>query len=136
MHFKNTVVTQRKIRATNASIRHWEENLRFAEQGKPLLVTLGIQQCALCQLPSGCNGCPVFLVSGNTCTETPYYDVCSERYLAVNDPFRSLDALKEAIRRELEFLKTVRKHCILRSRDLRPVVGPQPSKLKTRVRIS
>lgn len=135
MRFKDAFVTRRKIRATNASIKHWEQNLKFAEEGRPLLITLGIRECALCQI-TGCGTCPVLVVSGNMCTETPYFDVCGERRLAVTDPHRKLDALKEAIRREIGFLRTVRKHCIPRTRDLRPVVGPQPSKLKTRVRIS
>ena len=64
----------------------------------------GNDNCALCETHSHCCGCPVAQNSGYTnCFQTPFYDY--EDAAEVGD----LDAMRDAAKRELEFLKGLRK---------------------------
>ena len=64
----------------NEVIKHWEENLKKAENAQ--LPTLGRGACLYCRIyanPTECGRCPIKAKTGeNYCTGTPYYRVTFE----------------------------------------------------------
>jgi len=91
--------------ALEASIRHWEANLRASE---PYLAVTNGSACALCIrfVPCGCSGCPVREATGAVaCRNTPYYDAVEARQAwrrSGNDI-----GWREAAQAELDFLRSL-----------------------------
>ncbi len=105
------------LQALNKSIAKWERNATTYDLWE---VTLGILECALCQLfwDRNCKGCPVLEKTGATCCDETPYEHCSVAYrtwkytwLATTpESWNTLlvgAAFRRAARKEVAFLRSL-----------------------------
>jgi hypothetical protein len=99
----------RTLEALKASIAKWERN---AVATTPAEYKTGEVDCQLCYLfiyPDSCEGCPVFLKSGERyCRSTPYMSASSARaYWGSTQSTDLRDRAHAAARDEVAFLKSL-----------------------------
>lgn len=108
-----------KSEALEASILHWQENVKAETPGE---VRLGVSDCALCDLYSPpcadeCKGCPVSEKAGDVCCrKTPYSAAytawISWKYTNPNSDGDTLlaarDEFRKAAQAEVDFLISLR----------------------------
>ena len=105
-------MTKRVLKAIDSSIAHWE---RMLEKGITERDLPTQKHCALCRMfvleKECCDDCPVARKSGEDyCRGTPYYDADE----ALRDWHRGGRPRRAPVRKELNFLKSVRKWYIKR----------------------
>lgn len=98
-----------KSEALEASILHWQENVK-AE--RPEDVRMGPANCALCSLffEDGCKGCPVMRRTGySRCEDTPYERADGAFYMwykTYDDD--ACDDFRKCAQAEVDFLISLR----------------------------
>lgn len=106
---------ERTREALEASIRHWEENVKAARPGGASCAASECSLCGLFFLPDDdsktCKGCPIFKHTGGIrCSDTPYVLAAlgleEWRELPSNGP--AAERFHVAAQAEVDFLKSLR----------------------------